>query len=405
MGDLAYNGVTMDHNSLTSLLKIIYYGTITEFRQKLTPEVSINTTDRDGNTLLMHAVRRGDPEKVQLLLELGADFARINRDNKTALHLAVEENFLPGIDLLLKAEATQNALPQSSLKMHSEQTPPGRLPVISNAWSIEAVRRLVDAGHDLSQADEEFKREYLGLRPDATFELKLTSEEFQTQMAPRDGLTNPELMDVPFWREMVRTGVNAYQGYRHFAGEAERDYSRKIWSYDRFGAPIVSLPDGRFVRIAGEHEDYYDPDFYIYNDVTVFDGKGDFQIWGYPREVFPPTDFASATLVGNHIYIIGSLGYPEQRNGVMTPVYRLTLDSWEIEKVETTGENPGWIWKHSAKLNASQDAILVEGGEYIEVTPHGGYEYSSNPHRHQLDLKTKCWTKINQQDSANLVEK
>ncbi|WP_052301574.1 ankyrin repeat domain-containing protein [Planctopirus limnophila] len=393
----------MDDNSLTNLLKTIYYGTITEFRQKLTPETSVNTADSDGNTLLMHAVRSEDAEKVQHLLERGADFTGINRFSQTALDVAVEQNFLPGIDLLLKAEATQNALPQSSLKMHSEQTPPGRLPVISNAWSIEAVRRLVDAGHDLNQADEEFKREYLGLRPDATFELKLTPEEFQAQMAPRDGLTNPELMEVPFWREMVRTGENAYMGYRHYAGEAEPDYSRKVWTYDRHGAPIVSLPDGRFVRIAGEHEDYYDSDFYIFNDITVFDGKGGFQIWGYPRETFPPTDFASATLVDNHIYIIGCIGYREQRNGSVTPVYRLTLDSWEIERVETTGENPGWIWEHTAKLNASQDAILIQGGQYIEVTPHGGYEYNLNPHRHQLDLKTRCWTKLNQQDSANLV--
>ncbi|ADG68355.1 Ankyrin [Planctopirus limnophila DSM 3776] len=403
MGKLPYNELTMDDNSLTNLLKTIYYGTITEFRQKLTPETSVNTADSDGNTLLMHAVRSEDAEKVQHLLERGADFTGINRFSQTALDVAVEQNFLPGIDLLLKAEATQNALPQSSLKMHSEQTPPGRLPVISNAWSIEAVRRLVDAGHDLNQADEEFKREYLGLRPDATFELKLTPEEFQAQMAPRDGLTNPELMEVPFWREMVRTGENAYMGYRHYAGEAEPDYSRKVWTYDRHGAPIVSLPDGRFVRIAGEHEDYYDSDFYIFNDITVFDGKGGFQIWGYPRETFPPTDFASATLVDNHIYIIGCIGYREQRNGSVTPVYRLTLDSWEIERVETTGENPGWIWEHTAKLNASQDAILIQGGQYIEVTPHGGYEYNLNPHRHQLDLKTRCWTKLNQQDSANLV--
>ncbi|MEZ4617437.1 MAG: hypothetical protein R2867_18265 [Caldilineaceae bacterium] len=32
-------------------------------------------------------------------------------------------------------------------------------------------------------------------------------------------------------------------------------------------------------------------------------------IYGYPLAIFQPTDFHSATLVGNHIYIIGCLGY------------------------------------------------------------------------------------------------
>jgi hypothetical protein len=32
---------------------------------------------------------------------------------------------------------------------------------------------------------------------------------------------------------------------------------------------LTLLPDGRAIQIGGEHEDYYDPDFCIYNDVFV----------------------------------------------------------------------------------------------------------------------------------------
>ena len=42
-----------------------------------------------------------------------------------------------------------------------------------------------------------------------------------------------------------------------------------VWCFSRFGTSLTELPDGRFVQIGGEHEDFYDPDFCIYNDVTV----------------------------------------------------------------------------------------------------------------------------------------
>lgn len=57
------------------------------------------------------------------------------------------------------------------------------------------------------------------------------------------------------------------------------------------------LRNGREIYIAGEHEDWYDPDFYIYNDVIVIHPNLEIQIYGYPRTVFRATDFHSATLV------------------------------------------------------------------------------------------------------------
>ncbi|MEL6166440.1 MAG: ankyrin repeat domain-containing protein, partial [Cyanobacteria bacterium J06628_3] len=138
------------------------------------------------------------------------------------------------------------------------------------------------------------------------------------------------------------------------------------WCYQRFGRTTTILPDGRIIEIAGEHEDFYDPDFCIYNDVVVFDGKGNFQIYGYPEEVFPPTDFHSATLVDNYVYIIGSLGYINQRYKNETPVYRLDCHTFKIEKIETTGNKPGWISGHKAKFQ-SPSQILISGGQLWKI--------------------------------------
>jgi hypothetical protein len=104
---------------------------------------------------------------------------------------------------------------------------------------------------------------------------------------------------------MVRTGVHAYAARTQFNDQDPFTNPGAVWCFDRFGSSLTPMDGGRYVQIDGEHEDFYDSDFYIYNDVVVHDGKGDLQIYGYPREVFPPTDFHTATLCGDCIFIIG----------------------------------------------------------------------------------------------------
>jgi hypothetical protein len=43
-----------------------------------------------------------------------------------------------------------------------------------------------------------------------------------------------------------------------------------VFCFRRFGRTETKLPNGRIVYIGGEHEDIYDPDLNIYNDVVVF---------------------------------------------------------------------------------------------------------------------------------------
>ncbi len=114
----------------------------------------------------------------------------------------------------------------------------------------------------------------------------------------------------------------------------------------------------------------------------------------YPKDVFPPTDFQTATLCGDGIYVIGCLGYPEQRRKAFTPVYRLTLETWQMEAVNTTGERPGWIHKHRARYDSARNIICIEGGEVQVVAEGGEPDLIPNNEQFELDLSRFEWQKI-----------
>jgi hypothetical protein len=156
------------------------------------------------------------------------------------------------------------------------------------------------------------------------------------------------------------------------------------------------LPDGRQILIAGEHEDYYDPDFFIYNDVVVTMPDGGVAIYGYPEKVFPPTDFHSATLLPGSIVLIGSLGYQEHRLPGETQVLQLRLDTFAIHKIDARGAAPGWIHGHQAVLSDDGNSIRISGGR---VEP-GAADRSlkENIDDWVLDLEDWCWTRGTDRD-------
>lgn len=191
-------------------------------------------------------------------------------------------------------------------------------------------------------------------------EFGVTQSLFLEWRSPRFGHSNPTRMDNPVWEWLIHSRIGAYQagqemGVPSFPGVGP------TWCFDRFGQTSTELPDGRTILISGEHEDYYDPDFCIYNDVVVINRDKSTEIYGYPEDIFPPTDFHTSTLLGNSIIIIGSLGYRDRRQVGMTSVYVLDLESFEIQEVSTTGPSPGWIHKHQASL--SHGAIRIEKGK------------------------------------------
>lgn len=214
----------------------------------------------------------------------------------------------------------------------------------------------------------------------------VTSAIFNRDALPRFGTANPELCKNPFYLGQIRTGRTGFGAERHYLGEVgHRTCASPVWSFQRFGRTITRLPDGHLVLIAGEHEDYYDDDFNIYNDVTVLDGTGGVQHFLYPRDVFPPTDFHTATLLDDSILLIGNLSYKDQRQKGVTQVLRLSLDDFSMHRVKTSGPPPGWINRHSADLQDGH--ILIFGGK---LEPG----YIDNPHRHALDTATMRWQRL-----------
>lgn len=189
----------------------------------------------------------------------------------------------------------------------------------------------------------------------------ISQELFLKWRSPRFGSFNPEVMTNPVWSWLVKTRLSAYQANERHNGPPDVK-AGPGWCFQRMGQSSSKLGDGRVILIAGEHEDSYDSDFYIYNDVVVQHPNGDAKIFGYPRNVFQPTDFHSATLIGNRILVIGCLGYPEDRKPGTTPVYSLDLSTFAISSVETFGTAPGWIYEHHALLSNDGASIMVQGG-------------------------------------------
>ncbi|MBE9002888.1 ankyrin repeat domain-containing protein [Nostoc sp. LEGE 12447] len=362
----------------TPWLLSIQVGELPKAKLLLAARANHNDVGNCGKTPLMYAIENNRLEVLQWLIVEGFDIEATDDFSNTALIIAAEHGATDCVKILLEAGANPSRINNCDDK------------AIKMATNKEIVRMLIAVGEDVSDINDDMRRSLTGI-DNSKFSLsELSPEQYFAGKHPRFGKTNPELMNIPFWQAMICDGRSAYTGKNIF-NDIE-NWQDKAWCYDRFGRTITQLSDGRIVEIAGEHEDYYDPDFCIYNDVVVYQGDGNFQIFGYPQDVFPPTDFHSATLVGEYIYIIGSLGYSGTRIYHETPVYRLHIHTFVIEKIETTGDKPGWISKHKAyhqkpaKIHITGGKICVVGNEKVE-------DYIDNSVDYVLDLINLNWSR------------
>jgi Ankyrin repeats (3 copies) len=312
------------------------------------------------------------------LIASGQDLEQTDDFASTPLFEASDSDDVECARILLSAGARVDH------RDHIPQTP------LANASSQAMAKLLLEAGADVRELSRESRRSMLGFKtePDVAPLEVITAEEFVRGRNRRFGTRNPELMNEPFWIGMIRAGVNGYIATKTFDGPSSHD-SGPVWCADRFGQSITLLADGRIVQIAGEHEDSYDPDFCIYNDVFVHEPDGRIVIHGYPQDVFPPTDFHTATPVDRHIYVIGSLGYAGTRQYGHTPVYRLDIDTFAIEKIECSGAAPGWIHGHLAKL-VSLTQIEITSGKIVTMNGDNG-EHEQNHKVFVLDLQRGSW--------------
>jgi hypothetical protein len=226
-----------------------------------------------------------------------------------------------------------------------------------------------------------------GSRPRRPF----ARRSFLKQRAPRRGQVHPERMQMPVWEWLIREGISAYEINALMRGPDPIE-AGPGFSFMRFGCSETTLPDGRVVHIGGEHEDHYDPDFYIYNDVIVRGPGDEIEIFGYPEAVFPPTDMHSATLVDERILIVGCLGYPKQRRFGHTPVYALDPRDWRIQPRHCSGDSPGWIWKHHATLAEDGSTLRIERGT-VSVAAQNGEMHTDNIDLWELCTQSWRWTR------------
>jgi hypothetical protein len=219
----------------------------------------------------------------------------------------------------------------------------------------------------------------------------------------RYGTANPEKAESAVWTRAIREGWGGYALRQHYESKGGADGSScgnyslstyrdsipgPYWSWDRFGRTSTTLPDGRIIHVAGEHEDHYDYDFCIYNDVIVEHPDGRLEFHLYPRDVFPPTDFHTATLIGDDIILIGSLGYRDMRRIGETQMLRLNTRTLRIEPIETSGDGPGWISRHRVERLDETRLLIVGGSIQTEES------YAPNKALFELDLSTMSWRRV-----------
>ena len=400
----------------TPLMHAVALGTLDDVKTQLAAKPDIHAKDCWDRTAWLLSLQVGDIPKSRLLLTAGANRADRGRCGRPPLFYPVRHNDAKMLEWLLSEGFDVDATDQFEETALIEATWRGAVdcarilidagaktvhvsrtseitPIIERAANIKIARLLVKTGADLNDISDRLRAELTGLRHDGI--LETTEEDYLTGKHRRFGSSNPEKMNDPFWNAMVACGTGAYAARTLFGDESHRDGA--VWCFQRFGKSINELPNGRIIEVAGEHEDSYDADFCIYNDVIVHHGNGRFDIYGYPEETFPPTDFHTATLYGSHLYLIGTLGYFTLREPGKTQVFRLDTNNFKMERMETTGDDPGWISRHKAKLNGNE--ICVTGGKICDQLD-GKATYEDNPADYSLNLKTLIWARHAKRESG-----
>ncbi|MBS1714718.1 MAG: ankyrin repeat domain-containing protein [Armatimonadetes bacterium] len=401
----------------TPLIRSVAIGSIEDVERELTRGPDLEARDASGHTAMDVAILKGDIDAAMLLRSSGAAFSATNGRQNSAVCLAVLSGSTGLVQWLVAEGCPVDSVDRTGdtalvVAVHSGDAAMirtlldlGADPNFSMDYSSvfdglvdkESIISLLSAGADPTHLRSDNIRAVLGFgRAEFDSLDSVTVAEYRAAKDPREGRSNPEDMTGPFKVAMVKSGFDAYGARQRFNDPSKYvcpvpgSRGTPVWCAARFGQSMTILPDGRVVLIAGEHEDWYDPDFCIYNDVIVGWPDGELRIYGYPFSVFPPTDFHTATLLESSIAIIGGLGCLGERQGD-TPVLKLSTNDFRMEPVATSGPSPGRVFKHRAEL--SDGKIKVWGGQVVRFIG-GKEEHVQNTAVHLLDLATMTWTAV-----------
>ncbi|MBR0345167.1 MAG: ankyrin repeat domain-containing protein, partial [Rudaea sp.] len=283
----------------SSLTKAVAIGTLADIEIALAAGAALEHRDFWKRTPLLVAIMTGDITKVRRLIEHGSDVTATGRCAKPPFFYAIQEHHEPMLLWLLSqgfslrqtdefgtpaltAAAEENNLSAVRILLDAGMDPDEKSDHLNALYSTSSpaiARVLLNAGADPGSLPFEMRRALAGLP--STPELRLlqaSEDEFQRGWHRRFGIANPEEMTEPFWRNMVVSGVSGYEAENRFT-ERTAHGREPVWCAQRFGQSITFLADGRVIQIGGEHEDSYDPDFCIYNDVFVHEIDGSFRMF------------------------------------------------------------------------------------------------------------------------------
>lgn len=402
-------GAEPTHLNWSPLFHAVAYGTLEDIKRCIEDGDNLHCRDTWERTPFLLSLLTGDIQKVQLLISSGANIADRGRCDKSPIEYAIQMDdasmleflieigfdfetynkfgYTPLIDAAEKGsvDCVRSLLRQGANVFKKDRSQFSQQTAISHTSNMEIVKLLLAAGNDINELSDDARKELLGIGDKKS--IQVSKDDYLKDKSRIFGESNPQICNKIFWYEMTRCAGNAWLARSQF--NDTDSYNKPVWCYERFGKSITHIGQGEFIEIAGEHEDYYDPDFCIYNEVFHHKGDGNFTIYQYPKDIFPPTDFHTATLVENYIYIIGCLGYMNDRINGSTPVYRLNIKTFTMEKITTFGECPGWIFKHTVFLK-DQSVIRIQGGEIFE-TEGDNHVYRFNKDDFELNLESFVW--------------
>ena len=327
-------------------------------------------SDEEVHTCFSIAAGTGDPDLVRPFLQHGLEC-------DIALDSTLETYDVGMLKLLLAQGADVHQI--SDIALCTDE-PLGILDADGKPAVRAYIAALLDAGWSIDDLDE-YEHGQIRYVTEAYLipQQDLAAPGFVDPAERCAGNANPEERTLPYYLEMLRTGESSFAARQRIPA-----LPHAVWTADRFGQSTTRLPDGRWVQIGGEHEDFYDSDFVIFNYVVVHTPGDGALVFFYPASIFPPTDFHSATLIDGSIWIIGGLGYMSDRQPGETLVHRLDLSEFSMHRIETTGKTPGWISRHTA---TEKDGIITASGG--DIFSHALCKNSDVFH---LDTHTMTWS-------------
>lgn len=361
----------------------------------------LNRLDVLGWTPLMLALRAGELDAARAMAEAGAEPSVTDKDGNSGLHLAVFTGSLEAVKCAVEAmvfveienqdgEQAFDLAMKRSEGMIAQYLASARhaLAPISDELDL-LLQAEYDGGEvhyslSLLEPDEMLEKPRVSLGCARTL-AQVSPEEFLRAAVRRFGRMNPDLSHEPFWQAMVATHSDPFDArtelvteswtlsfreklMRRFGLTSEPSQLSPIWSNVRRGQSTTWLASGRVIQIGGTFGHEYSTDYCVYNDVIVHEAGKPARVFLYPCDVFPPTDFHTATVVGDWIYVIGALGYLTDRDPETCPIYRIHVLTMHIEKVTPTGDDPGRMFCHEA-VRLEGNRILVRQGKLSTHQP------------------------------------